>query len=154
MPKKIPSTKNIVEDSGQRTAKRVPKVPSETSIKLGERIAAARESMGMSRQQAAEVLGVGYTALYEIETGKKGASLDRLWEIAQAWGVDPASLDSRLASSAINMPDLNYGRLIRALAVGTTQLQTQIVKDWVDGRRLPGDEDKVRNVGIGQESKG
>lgn len=75
------------------------KVDRSMNSGLSERLIAARESVGLDRSQAAERLGVTYAALHSLESGRKTPSLDRLYEIATAWNIDPAILDQRLAST-------------------------------------------------------
>jgi transcriptional regulator with XRE-family HTH domain len=66
-------------------------------IPIGARIRAAREATGMTRRSLAEALGVTYQRVADIESDRKPISLERVIEIAAAMGVDPHSLDERLA---------------------------------------------------------
>ena len=65
---------------------------------VGIRLAQARESLGLTRGQAAERIGVSPGYWSDLESGRKTATLDKLWEYAGSLGVDPSSLDPRLAS--------------------------------------------------------
>lgn len=65
---------------------------------LGTRLMLARESLGLTRSQAAEKAGVLYQYWADIEADRKPISLEKLFEIAQKLEVDPSSLDARLAS--------------------------------------------------------
>lgn len=102
MPKKVPSNQlptNSTRKPGRppKGAERVfPSAEPELS-EVGNRLVAARERAGLDRQAAADKLGCGYQSLYDLESGKRHPSLERLLQIANAWGVDPASLDERLA---------------------------------------------------------
>lgn len=66
---------------------------------MGNLIRDARESRRLTRKQAAETLGLNEQYLYQVETGRRVPTLETLWEIAGAMGIDPHSLDSRLAPS-------------------------------------------------------
>ena len=67
---------------------------------VGVKLASARESLGLTRSQAAERLGCSYQALAEIELGRRNVSLERLHGIAVGLGIDPHWLDERLASTS------------------------------------------------------
>lgn len=66
----------------------------------GARIEAARKAKGWSRKLAAERLGIHEQTLYQIERIEENISLDRLWDIAEKWNVDPSKLDPRFAPQA------------------------------------------------------
>ena len=52
----------------------------------------------MGRRDLAFLLGVTYQRLSDIEADRKPITLESILEIAGAMGVDPHSLDPRLAS--------------------------------------------------------
>ena len=67
----------------------------------GGRLKSARERLGLSLADAAKKCGVGRQSLWDLESGKRSATLDRLWGIATALEIDPAELDPRLASNQL-----------------------------------------------------
>jgi transcriptional regulator with XRE-family HTH domain len=70
------------------------------AIQPGSRIRAARELLGVDRRTLAGRLGVTYQRVADIEADRKPITLESVLEIAAALGIDPHSLDSRLASRA------------------------------------------------------
>jgi DNA-binding XRE family transcriptional regulator len=66
---------------------------------VGARIRAARVSLGLDRRELAGRLGITYQRVADIEADRKPTSLERVIEIAAALGIDPHSLDPRLAST-------------------------------------------------------
>ncbi len=77
---------------------------------VGERLVEARESLGLSRAQAAKMTNMNWQYWNDIETGKANPSLEKLWQIATGLGIDPAMLDHRLASPTVSA---NAGELRR-----------------------------------------
>ncbi len=55
--------------------------------KMGERISLIRVQQGMTREELAEQAGISPKFLYEIETGKKGFSVQVLGQICKALKV-------------------------------------------------------------------
>jgi transcriptional regulator with XRE-family HTH domain len=47
-----------------------------------------RRMLGMTQQQLAEAVGIGYQQLHKYETGENRISVGRLYRIAQALGVE------------------------------------------------------------------
>ncbi len=60
---------------------------NEFNLVTGKRIRGMRESHRWTREQLAELSGVNDKYLYEIETGKKNISAQRLYWLACALGV-------------------------------------------------------------------
>jgi transcriptional regulator with XRE-family HTH domain len=54
---------------------------------VGSRIKYLRETNNYTREAFAEMVGISSKFLYEIETGKKGFSIDTLYNISQILGV-------------------------------------------------------------------
>lgn len=82
--------------------------PSDGSAKtgskaLGDLLIQRREQLGISRQKLAELSGVPYPTIAQIETGYRGVSPSRLGLIARALGLDPAKLYDVLASDEPEM---------------------------------------------------
>jgi len=74
-------------------------------IKLGDRIRYYRTAAGLSQEKLAEIIDVSFQHMSNIETGKKGLSLDTIMKIAHALDV---SFDQLLADSLPqNKNDLN-----------------------------------------------
>jgi transcriptional regulator with XRE-family HTH domain len=60
--------------------------------RLGSRIQRLREQAGHSRQQLADLAGIGRVTLYQAELGQHSLSLVRLFAVAHALGVAPGTL--------------------------------------------------------------
>lgn len=64
---------------------------------IGGRIKVAREAAGMTRKQLADAAGINAHYLYQFESGRRVATLETLWAVAVSLGIDPNTLDHRLA---------------------------------------------------------
>ena len=62
------------------------------------RLRDARKAAGLTQVELADRVGVHQTRLSQIEGGA-AVDLEMRWRLAVALGVDPASLDERLAST-------------------------------------------------------
>ena len=62
------------------------------------RLRDARKAAGLTQVELADRVGVHQTRLSQIEGGA-AVDLEMRWKLAVALGVDPASLDERLAST-------------------------------------------------------
>lgn len=60
--------------------------------KLGRKIREIRKDLGLSMQQLAETVGVNYTTIYRVETGKVSPSVVLLSDIAHHLGRSVTSL--------------------------------------------------------------
>lgn len=89
-----------------RTIKRPTDGP-EPQPPIGERIKAARTKAGFTQAQAASRMIMKVAAAYwsDVENGHRKPSLEWVWEAAQALGVNPHSLDERLASKKWPKPE-------------------------------------------------
>lgn len=74
-------------------------MPPTTTLGPGARLRAARLSQRLSVVEVAERLGVGHQAVRNIEADTRPVTLDKIHEVATAIGVDPHSIDPRLAST-------------------------------------------------------
>jgi transcriptional regulator with XRE-family HTH domain len=63
-----------------------------------DRLRDARKAAGLTQIELADRVGVHQTRLSQIEGGA-AVDLEMRWRLAVALGVDPASLDERLAST-------------------------------------------------------
>mgnify|MGYP000899041051 CR=1 len=71
---------------------------SESDVKpLGEKVKAARERLRYTREEVGRAIGTSGPVLYQLESGRRPISLETLWELATALGLDPNSFDARLA---------------------------------------------------------
>jgi transcriptional regulator with XRE-family HTH domain len=59
---------------------------------FGEQVRALREARGYSQEFLAELANLHRTYIGGIERGERNVSLLNIWRIADALGVDPASL--------------------------------------------------------------
>lgn len=64
---------------------------------MGEKIRTAREARHLTRREVADALGISDQYLYQVETGRRHASLETLWALAGHLKIDPHQLDARLA---------------------------------------------------------
>jgi transcriptional regulator with XRE-family HTH domain len=60
--------------------------------RLGQRVIAARNRLGVSRAATARAAGIDYVTLWRIETSRSDASLGTLKRLAVALGCDTAEL--------------------------------------------------------------
>lgn len=54
---------------------------------MGQRLAAIRESKGISRKEVTELLNVTRTQVSDIENGKSGTNLDRFYQLCEFYQV-------------------------------------------------------------------
>ena len=54
---------------------------------VGERIRRAREGLGYTREKFGEIAKINEKFLYEVETGKKGISFNKMFALSQSLGV-------------------------------------------------------------------
>lgn len=59
---------------------------------LGERVRASRAALGVSQETLADLCGVHWTFIGQIERGRRNLNLHNLLKIAAGLGVDPAEL--------------------------------------------------------------
>lgn len=59
---------------------------------FGTAVRKARLSAGLSQRQLAELLGVGRTAICQLESGKHGLSEANLRRVAKALGITPSDV--------------------------------------------------------------
>ena len=67
-------------------------MPKSDKQKLGRKIREIRKDLGLTMQQLAETVGVNYTTIYRVETGKVSPSVVLLSDIAQHLGHSVTSL--------------------------------------------------------------
>ena len=59
---------------------------------LGARIRAEREARGLSQEQLALTAGFDRSFLSDLESGRHSCMVDRVFDLAEALGVDASSL--------------------------------------------------------------
>ena len=63
-------------------------MPHPVDVHVGKRIRHRRWLVGMTQQQLAESVGIKFQQIQKYETGANRVSASRLWDIADALGVD------------------------------------------------------------------
>ncbi|WP_018599368.1 helix-turn-helix domain-containing protein [Mycobacterium sp. 155] len=76
--------------------------PSQSPIspatrEFGQRVAARRHELGLSQEKAAEIIGVHWTYLGQVERGRRNVTLHNILKIAGGLGIDAGELLSGLA---------------------------------------------------------
>lgn len=66
--------------------------PNEVYLKLGRRIKALREQLGMSQQKLADLLGISRPIISQIENGERKTCTDELIKLSEAFNVSIESL--------------------------------------------------------------
>lgn len=74
-----------------------------TTDAFPRRLRDARKAVGLSQAQLAERVGLTQGRIGQIEAGAP-SDLQQRYDLAVAMGVDPATLDARLASRPIVQP--------------------------------------------------
>jgi transcriptional regulator with XRE-family HTH domain len=70
----------------------MPQPSSEATRLLGERVRARREQLGLSQEGLADLCGVHWTFLGQVERGRRNLSLHNLLKIASGLQVDACEL--------------------------------------------------------------
>lgn len=70
----------------------MPIVVSPAAATLGQRIRARRLSLGLSQEALADLCGVHWTFLGQVERGQRNISLHNLLKLAAGLGVDAGEL--------------------------------------------------------------
>ncbi|NNK16687.1 MAG: helix-turn-helix transcriptional regulator [Sulfitobacter sp.] len=63
-------------------------MPHRVDVHVGQRIRQRRWLTGMTQQRLAELVGIKFQQIQKYETGANRVSASRLWDIAEALGVD------------------------------------------------------------------
>ncbi|MBU3259388.1 helix-turn-helix domain-containing protein [Roseovarius sp. PS-C2] len=85
-------------------------MPHPVDVHVGKRIRHRRWLVGMTQQQLAEHVGIKFQQIQKYETGANRVSASRLWDIADALGVEVSFFFEGLApegsagKDAENMP--------------------------------------------------
>lgn len=78
------------------------------ALTLGRFIASWRLSEGLSQKQFAKMLGISPANLCDIEKGRKGVSIFKATEIAQAIGYSPTVLVQLALQEQVSSSGLEY----------------------------------------------
>jgi transcriptional regulator with XRE-family HTH domain len=73
---------------------------------FGRRLRELRISKGYSQEWLAELAGLHRTYVGDVERGERNISLDNIWRLANALGVNPAIF----FQDADNIPDSSSGK--------------------------------------------
>lgn len=61
-------------------------------VEIGERLRLQRKKMGLTQEQAAELLGISSTYYGEIERGNRKLSIQRVLTVYEKMGLEPTYL--------------------------------------------------------------
>ena len=67
---------------------------NQSNIEIGKRIRELREQQGYTREKFAELAGINEKYLYEVETGKKDLSEQKIYDVSFTLGVTMDYLES------------------------------------------------------------
>jgi transcriptional regulator with XRE-family HTH domain len=73
---------------------------------VGKRIRHRRWMVGMTQQQLAEKIGIKFQQVQKYETGMNRVSASRLWDTAQALGVQISFFFEGLGEGQAALPDM------------------------------------------------
>lgn len=65
---------------------------SPATLEFGRRVATRRHELGLSQEKAAEVIGVHWTYLGQVERGRRNVTLHNIIKIADGLGIDAGEL--------------------------------------------------------------
>ena len=63
-------------------------MPHRVDVHVGQKVRQRRWLTGMTQQRLAELVGIKFQQIQKYETGANRVSASRLWDIAEALGVD------------------------------------------------------------------
>ncbi|WP_100480653.1 helix-turn-helix domain-containing protein [Mycobacteroides abscessus] len=72
---------------------------SPATQEFGRRVVARRHELGLSQEKAAEVIGLHWTYLGQVERGRRNITLNNIVKIARGLDVDPGELVMGLSVS-------------------------------------------------------
>lgn len=104
----------------------MPPENDDTTQHLFDRIRDARERSGMSMDDAADALGVSRVQIWRLEHKSKTVSAERLFEMADLFGVDPRKLLQGDTAPSTHQ-DL-YHRIAQVVAMVEQQVQSLDVR--------------------------
>jgi len=116
--------------------------------RLGKTIARRRKAAGFTQDEVAERLDIGKESLSRLERGIAGASVYRLFELADLFecGVDAFLIEgSRRVTEQVDLID----RFIKGLSTADRQLIVQIVERLARRLREDGKKGRAEEEGPG-----
>ena len=69
---------------------------------FGKRLRELREKQGYSQERLAEVAGLHRTYVGDVERGERNISLNNIWRLADALGINPAAFFQEVKTSQPN----------------------------------------------------
>ncbi|RGE19157.1 helix-turn-helix domain-containing protein [Leucobacter sp. wl10] len=87
----------------------MPKIHSAAALKIGQRVRAVRQRLGISLEDLGELSEISWTSIGKIERGASSPTAETLIRLATALEVDPGSFISGLTSD-------DYGRRLHQLS--------------------------------------
>lgn len=73
---------------------------SPATQEFGRRVVARRHELGLSQEKAAEVIGLHWTYLGQVERGRRNITLNNIVKIAAGLDIDPGELVKELPRDA------------------------------------------------------
>lgn len=98
-----------------------------TARVLGRAIAKKRMECGMTQEDVAERLQIGYEAVSRIERGTVSPNLDRLFELADIFNCGVAELVTESSRRSLDQAH-HIANLLQQLSEGDRQLVVEIVE--------------------------
>lgn len=98
---------------------------------VGRAIARQRSACGLTQEQVAVRLGVGYEAVSRIERGIVMPNIARLLEFAQVFGCEVAQLLTDV-SPLVDDQAARMGRMLEALDPSDRQLLVEVLERLVE----------------------
>ena len=83
----------------------MPEVKSDAARIFGQRVRANRQRLGISQETLAQLSGVHWTFIGQVERGGRNLSLHNIIKIASGLDVDPAVLVGGIDASAVPSED-------------------------------------------------
>ncbi|MEW9921495.1 helix-turn-helix domain-containing protein [Marimonas sp. MJW-29] len=80
-------------------------MPHRVDVHVGQRIRQRRWLTGMTQQRLAELVGIKFQQIQKYETGANRVSASRLWDIAEALGVNVAFFFEGLEAANVEKKD-------------------------------------------------
>lgn len=118
--------------------------PVSSQEDIGAALRRHRERRGLSLDQVGRRVGLGKTGVQAIETGRSGASVGRLEEVAAAVGAEivvtvraagDAEVASELATAAALLSPERRALLLR-VALAAAEVDDALLRGFVDGLDL------------------
>jgi len=84
---------------------------------MGNRLKMLREARGLTQEALGELIGMTHTAIQRLESGNRGLTEERVWQLAKALDVHPGELFAPLPATGLDDPiEARAARVARRLA--------------------------------------